>query len=62
MHDNHGVYVKSHPKGEEDKPHIEIHFSIKGREAEKPEEKLQKAVAQLSSLIEESSGKVVSSA
>ena len=62
MHDNPGVYVKSHPKGEEDKPHIEIHFSIKDKEAEKPEEKLQKAVAQLSSLIEESSGKVVSSA
>jgi len=62
MQDNHGVYVKSHPKGKEDKPHIEIHFSIKDKKAEKPEEKLQKAVAQLSSLIEESSGKVVSSA
>jgi nicotinamide-nucleotide amidase len=62
MRDNAGVYVKSHPKGEEDKPHMEIHFSIKGAEADKPEEKLEKAVAQLAGLIEESSGKVVGNA
>jgi nicotinamide-nucleotide amidase len=60
MHDNQGVYIKSHPKGEEDKPHMELHFSISGKEAEKPEEKLQKAITQLSSLIERSSGKIVS--
>jgi molybdopterin-biosynthesis enzyme MoeA-like protein len=58
MHDNSGVYVKSHPKREEKRPHIEIHFSIKAKDIEKPEEKLQKAIAQLSSLIEKSSGKV----
>jgi nicotinamide-nucleotide amidase len=62
MRDNAGVYVKSHPKGEEDKPHMEIHFSIKGAEAEKPEEKLEKAAAQLAGLIEENSGKVVRTA
>ncbi|MCJ7761874.1 molybdopterin-binding protein [Candidatus Bathyarchaeota archaeon] len=62
MHDNPRVYIKSHSKGKEDKPHMELHFSIKGKEAEKPEEKLQKAIVQLSSLIEKSSGKVVSSA
>jgi molybdopterin-biosynthesis enzyme MoeA-like protein len=58
MHDNPDVYVKSHPRGEESKPHMEIHFSIKTKCTEKPEEKLQKATAQLSSLIEKSSGKV----
>lgn len=58
--DNPEVYVKSHPKGEERRPHIEIHLSIKGKEAENPEEKLQKAIAQLVSLIEKSSGKIVS--
>ncbi len=62
MHDNAGVYVKSHPRGEEDKPRMEIHFSIKGTAAEKPEEKLEKAVAQLTDLIGESNGKVVGSA
>jgi nicotinamide-nucleotide amidase len=60
MQDNPRVYIKSHPKGKEDKPHMEIHFSIKGKEAEKPEEKLRKAVVQLSGLIEKSSDKVVS--
>ena len=59
MCNNVGIYVKSHPKGEEDKPRIEIHFSIKGAKEEKLEEKLEKAVAQLAGLIEENSGKVV---
>ncbi len=62
IHDNPQVYVKSHPKGEENKPHIEIHFSFKGKEAESPEKILKKAMAQLSSLIEKSSGKIVGSA
>ena len=59
MNDNPGVYVKSHPKGRENKPHMELHFSVKGREAEKPEEKLQKAIVELSGLIEKSNGKIV---
>jgi nicotinamide-nucleotide amidase len=58
MHNNPDVYVKSHPRGEENKPHIEIHFSIKTKDTEKPEEKLQKAIVQLSSIIEKSSGKI----
>jgi nicotinamide-nucleotide amidase len=60
MHDNPRVYIKSHPKGKEDKPHMEIHFSITCKEAEKPEEKLQKAIVQLSSLIKKSGGKIIS--
>jgi molybdopterin-biosynthesis enzyme MoeA-like protein len=60
MHDNPGVYVKSHPRGRENKPHMEIHFSSTASDAEKLEEKLQKAIVQLSSLIEKSGGKVIS--
>jgi nicotinamide-nucleotide amidase len=60
MHDNPGVYIKSHPRGEENKPHIEIHFSSTTNDAEKTEEMLQKAITQLSSLIEKNSGKVFS--
>jgi molybdopterin-biosynthesis enzyme MoeA-like protein len=60
MHDNPGVYVKSHPRGEENKPHIEIHFSIKAKAAEKSGEKLQEAMAELSSLVEKSGGKAFS--
>jgi nicotinamide-nucleotide amidase len=59
MQDNPGVYIKSHPKGRENRPHIEIHVSITAREAEKSEEKLQKAIMQLSSAIGKIGGKVV---
>jgi nicotinamide-nucleotide amidase len=59
MHDNPGVYIKSHPRGEENKPHMEIHLSIKAKDTEKPEERLQKAIAQLSNSVEKSGGKVI---
>ncbi len=59
MQDNPGVYVKSHPKGREGKPHIEIHVSTTGDDAEKAEEKLRMAVAQLSSVIGEIGGRVM---
>jgi len=58
MQDNHGVYVKSHPKGAEDKPHIEIHVSTKSVTAKKAEEKLQKAIDHLSNAIIEAGGKI----
>jgi nicotinamide-nucleotide amidase len=59
MQDNLGVYIKSHPKGRENKPHIEIHVSTTTDNNEKAEEKLQKAVMQLSSVIGEIGGKII---
>jgi molybdenum cofactor synthesis domain-containing protein len=59
MNDNPGVYIKSHPRGRENKPHMEIHLSIKAKETEKPEEKLQKAIAQLAKSVEKTGGKVI---
>jgi molybdopterin-biosynthesis enzyme MoeA-like protein len=59
MRDNSGVYVKSHPKGREDKPHIEVHVSIMVDAAENAEEKLQRAVVQLSGLVEEVGGRII---
>jgi len=59
MQDNPGVYVKSHPKGREGKPHIEIHVSTTADDAETAAEKLRKAVVQLSSAIGEIGGKVM---
>jgi len=59
MQDNPGVYIKSHPKGRENRPHIEIHISITAKEAKKSEEKLQKAITQLSREIGKIGGKVV---
>lgn len=60
MQDNPGVYIKSHPKGRENRPHMEIHLSIAAAEAEeKLDEKLQQAIMQLSSEIVKIGGKVV---
>jgi nicotinamide-nucleotide amidase len=58
IQDNPDVYVKSHPKGGEDKPHIEVHVSIRADVAENAEEKLQGAVMQLSSLIGKVGGRI----
>jgi molybdenum cofactor synthesis domain-containing protein len=57
---NKGVYIKSHPMGAENKPHIEIHLTATTKEEENPMEMLAKAVGQLASLVEENGGKAVS--
>ena len=59
MHDNPQVYIKSHPKGRDTKPHMELHLSTSGKPAENPQERLSKAAVQLSVLIEKAGGKVV---
>ncbi|HLC01360.1 MAG TPA: molybdopterin-binding protein, partial [Candidatus Bathyarchaeia archaeon] len=58
MQDNSGVYIKSHPRGAENKPNIEIHFSITSTNNQKSQEKLEVAANQLSQLITRSNGKV----
>jgi nicotinamide-nucleotide amidase len=57
MSENEGVYIKSHPLGVENKPHIELHLTITAKDEEKPAERLQKAIRRLSSLIEKNGGK-----
>ena len=59
MHDNPGIYIKSHPRGGENKPHMEIHVSTTAKDTEKPEERMQKAIMQLSSAIGKIGGKVI---
>ena len=59
MQNNPGIYIKSHPKGREDSSHIEVHVSTTAEDAERAEERLRKAVMQLSSAIEESGGKII---
>ncbi len=58
MQDNLFVYIKSHPRGREHKPHMELHFSTSAKKSEKPQERLERAAVQLAGLIEESGGKV----
>jgi len=57
MQDNPSIYIKSHPRGAEKKPHLEIHLSITAKDNEKPEEKLQKTANQLTRLIKKNKGK-----
>ena len=59
MHDNPFVYIKSHPKGRENKPNMELHFSTTGKPTENPNARLNKAAAQLSALIAKLGGTVV---
>jgi len=56
MIDNEGVYIKSHPMAVENKPHIEVHLTIRAKNEEKPAQKIKNAMRQLTSLIEENDG------
>jgi nicotinamide-nucleotide amidase len=58
MQDNPGIYIKSHPKGEENKPHIEIHLSATVADDEITQEKLEAVANQLASLITRNHGKI----
>jgi len=60
MHDNPYIYIKSHPKGEEKKPHLEIHFSTTARDSKTAKDRLEKAIIQLSELVLKNNGKIVS--
>jgi molybdopterin-biosynthesis enzyme MoeA-like protein len=56
MIDNSGVYIKSHPLGVENKPHIEIHLTGSGKDEEKLMEAILRAMKQLAVLVEKSGG------
>ncbi|MEM3730192.1 MAG: nicotinamide mononucleotide deamidase-related protein [Candidatus Bathyarchaeia archaeon] len=58
MHDNPYVYIKSHPRGEEKKPHIEVHFSTTAKDSKTAKDRIGKAIIQLSELIQKSGGKI----
>ena len=58
MHDNPYIYIKSHPKREEKKPHLEIHFSTTAKDSKTAKNRLGKAIIQLSELIHKNNGKI----
>jgi nicotinamide-nucleotide amidase len=58
MHANPYVYIKSHPKGEERKPHIEIHSSTTAEDSKTAKDRLGKAIFQLTELVQKSGGKI----
>jgi nicotinamide-nucleotide amidase len=59
MHDNPMVYIKSHPKGRENVPHMELHLSTTGATSANPQEQLSKAAKHLDQLIEKAGGEIV---
>jgi nicotinamide-nucleotide amidase len=61
MHDNLYVYIKSHPKSEEKKPHLEIHFSTTAKDSKIAKDRLGKTIVQLSELVKNTGGKIKSS-
>ena len=58
MRDNPYVYVKSHPRGVDNKPHIEVHFSTTAKSSKTAKSRLGKSMIQLSELVQRSGGKV----
>ena len=59
MINNKGVYIKSHPMAKENRPHIELHLTITVNKEDNPDNKLNRAVVELSELIRESGGKPI---
>jgi molybdopterin-biosynthesis enzyme MoeA-like protein len=57
MRSNPTVYIKSHPKGEEGKPHIELHLSTTTTDAKTGERLLRATATHLSDLIRRAEGK-----
>jgi molybdenum cofactor synthesis domain-containing protein len=59
MNSNPEVYIKSHPRFENDQQScLELHFSTTADEAKIAKDRLSKAIIQLSELIKENGGKV----
>jgi molybdenum cofactor synthesis domain-containing protein len=58
MRDNPLVYIKSHPKARESKPHMELHLSTSGKPSDNPQQGLAKAAVELSALIAKTGGEV----
>ncbi|MEM2917503.1 MAG: nicotinamide mononucleotide deamidase-related protein [Candidatus Bathyarchaeia archaeon] len=58
MHDNPYVYVKSHPKGEEKIPRIELHISTTAKNTQEAKERVSKTLIQISEMIQAKGGKI----
>jgi len=58
MHSNPYVYIKSHPKGEEKVPQLELHFSTTAEDPKEARNRISRALIQISELIQGKGGKV----
>ncbi len=58
MHDNHYVYIKSHPRISEKTPRIELHISTVTKNSEIAQRRIGSTIVQISELIREKNGKI----
>ena len=57
MHDNPYVYIKSHPRGEERTPHIELHISTTAKDSTAARKHVSRALIQITEIIQAKGGK-----
>ncbi|MDH5783116.1 MAG: nicotinamide mononucleotide deamidase-related protein [Candidatus Bathyarchaeota archaeon] len=58
MHDNPYVYIKSHPHGGEEVPHLELHFSTTAQNSNIAKKHVSRALLQITELIQAKGGKI----
>jgi len=58
MHSNPYVYIKSHPKGEEKIPRLELHLSTTAEDSNEARNRISNALIQISELIQGKGGKI----
>jgi len=57
MHDNPYVYIKSHPRGAEKTPHIELHISTTAKNPATARNYVTRALIQINDIIQTKGGK-----
>jgi len=58
MHDNAYVYIKSHPRGQERTPHIELHLSTTAKDSTTAKNRVSRAIIQITDTIQAKGGKI----
>jgi molybdenum cofactor synthesis domain-containing protein len=58
MHDNSYVYIKSHPRGAEKTPHIELHLSTTANDSTTAKNRVSRAIVQMTDNIQAEGGKI----
>ena len=57
MHDNHYVYIKSHPIGAEKTPHLELHLSTTASDSKTAKSRVSRAIIQMIDNVQAKGGK-----
>lgn len=58
MHENPYVYIKSHPKGQEGMPHIELHLSTTAEDSTTAKKRITRTIVQTTETIKAKGGKI----